>query len=35
MAFGLEASDFDATWVIVITLTAVSVAVLLWALWRG
>ena len=33
MAFSLEASDLDATWVVVVLLMAVSVAVLLWALW--
>jgi hypothetical protein len=33
MAFSLEASDLDATWLVVVTLMALSIAALLWALW--
>ncbi len=34
MALGFEATDFDATWVVVSTLMVVSIVVMIWALYE-
>lgn len=34
MAFGLQASDFDATWVVVSVLMVCAISAMIWALYE-
>jgi hypothetical protein len=34
MAFGLKASDFDATWVVVSVLMVLAIGAMIWALYE-